>query len=135
MDKINIQYKKIKKGYITKLVKAKILRDDIPCNIIECISCEDNLKLLSLSHPIIFLTSSLIETQIDALENFKIIDNCVIPQSEYNTLLNLKDQKILNRFNFLLENRNFYIYPNEYQKDIADIKNETSLKITNDKEF
>ena len=130
MDKLNIQYKKIKKGYITKLIKAKILRDDIPCNISECVSCEENLKQLSLSHPLIFLTSSLIETQIDALENFRIIDNCIIPQSEYNTLLNLKDSKILNRFNFLMENRNIYIYPNEYQKDIADIPNETSLKKT-----
>ena len=128
MDKFNIQYKKIKKGYITKLIKSKILRDDIPCNISECVSCDNNLKQLSISTPLIFLTSSLIESQIDALENFKIIDNCIIPQSEYNTLLNLKDSKILNRLNFIMENRNIYIYPNEFQKDIANLANETSLK-------
>ena len=67
MDKFNIQYKKIKKGYITKLIKSKILRDDIPCNISECVSCDNNLKQLSISTPLIFLNSSLIESQIDAL--------------------------------------------------------------------
>ena len=35
-----VQYKKIKKGQITKLIKTKKLRDDIGCDIAECFSCE-----------------------------------------------------------------------------------------------
>ena len=126
--KSHIQYKKIKRGYITKLIKTKILRDDIQCNISECVLCEGNTKQLSLEKPILFLTADLLINQIDAIENFPIIDNCIIPQSEYNIILqDRNNEKIFNRLNLILENRNIIIYPNEYNKDIADIKNENKL--------
>ena len=50
------QYKKIKRGQITKLIKTKRLRDDIGCDISDCFACENKSKLLSLELPIIILT-------------------------------------------------------------------------------
>jgi hypothetical protein len=71
----SVQYKKIKKGQIKKLIKSKRLRDDISCDISDCFTCENNSKILSLEHPLIILTQEVISTQMDALENFNIIDN------------------------------------------------------------
>mgnify|MGYP002626375602 CR=1 FL=1 len=122
-----VQYKKIKKGQITKLIKTKRLRDDISCDIAECFSCENNSKILTTEHPIIFLTEEVISTQMDALENFKIIDNCIIPQSEYNKLLQTKNDIILKRLKLLIENRNFLIFANEYHSEIALIKDEEKM--------
>lgn len=122
-----VQYKKIKKGQITKLIKTKRLRDDISCDIEQCFSCENNSKILSTEHPIIFLTQEVITTQMDALENFKIIDNCIIPQSEYNKLLQTKNDLILKRLKLLIENRNFLIFANEYHAEIALIKDEEKM--------
>ena len=122
-----VQYKKIKKGQITKLIKTKRLRDDISCDIEQCFSCENNSKILSTEHPIIFLTQEVITTQMDALENFKIIDNCIIPQSEYNKLIQTKNDLILKRLKLLIENRNFLIFANEYHAEIALIKDEEKM--------
>ena len=47
------QYKKIKRGQITKLIKTKKLRDDIGCDISECLSCENNSKMIILAKGII----------------------------------------------------------------------------------
>ena len=123
----SIQYKKIKRGQITKLIKTKRLRDDISCDITDCINCENNSKILSIEHPIIFLTSEVILTQMDALENFKIIDNCIVPQSEYNNLLQSKNEQIIKRFKLLIENRNILIFGNEYHNEIAIIPDEKKL--------
>ena len=60
-----VQYKKIKRGQITKLIKTKKLRDDISCDISECLSCENNSKILNLELPIIILTQEVISTQMD----------------------------------------------------------------------
>ena len=122
-----VQYKKIKKGQITKLIKTKRLRDDISCDIAECFSCENNSKILTIEHPIIILTQEVISTQMDALENFKLIDNCIIPQSEYNKLLQTKNDLILKRLKLLIENRNFLIFANEYHSEIALIKDEEKM--------
>ena len=122
-----VQYKKIKKGQITKLIKTKRLRDDISCDIEECFSCENNSKILSVERPIIFLTQEVISSQMDALENFKIIDNCIIPQSEYNKLLQTNNDLILKRLKLLIENRNFLIFANEYHSEIALIKDEEKM--------
>ena len=122
-----VQYKKIKKGQITKLIKTKKLRDDIGCDIAECFSCENNSKILTTDHPIIILTQEVISTQMDALENFKIIDNCIIPQSEYNKLLQTKNDIIFKKLKLLIENRNFLIFANEYHSEIALIKDEEKM--------
>ena len=122
-----VQYKKNKKGQITKLIKTKRLRDDISCDIAECFSCENNSKILTIEHPIIFLTQEVISTQMDAIENFKIIDNCIIPQSEYNKLLLTKNDVILKKLKLLIENRNFMIFANEYHSEIAIIKDEEKM--------
>lgn len=129
--KSHIEYKKIKRGYITKLIKKKTLRDDIPCHIKECAICEGNLKEINLETPILFLTADLIVNQIDAIENFPIIDNCIIPQSEYNIIIqNRNNESVFKRLNLILENRSIIIYPNEFNKDIAEIENETSMTKT-----
>ena len=122
-----VQYKKIKKGQVTKLIKTKRLRDDISCDIAECFSCENNSKILTIERPIIILTQEVISTQMDALENFKLIDNCIIPQSEYNKLLQTKNDLILKRLKLLIENRNFLIFANEYHSEIALIKDEEKM--------
>ena len=122
-----VQYKKIKKGQITKLIKTKRLRDDIGCDISDCFTCENKSKILSIEFPIIILTQEVISTQMDALENFKIIDNCIIPQSEFNKLLETKNDLILKRFKLLMENRNFLIFANEYHNQIALIKDEEKM--------
>ena len=122
-----VQYKKNKKGQITKLIKTKRLRDDISCDIAECFSCENNSKILTIEHPIIFLTQEVISTQMDAIENFKIIDNCIIPQSEYNKLLLTKNDIILKKLKLLIESRNFMIFANEYHSEIAIIKDEEKM--------
>ena len=122
-----VQYKKNKKGQIIKLIKTKRLRDDISCDISECFSCENNSKILTIEHPIIFLTQEVISTQMDAIENFKIIDNCIIPQSEYNKLLLTKNDIILKKLKLLIENRNFMIFANEYHSEIAIIKDEEKM--------
>ena len=99
--KSHIEYKKIKRGYITKLIKKKTLRDDIPCHIKECAICEGNLKELNLETPILFLTADLIVNQIDAIENFPIIDNCIIPQSEYNIIIqNRNNESVFKTLSF-----------------------------------
>lgn len=123
----SVQYKKIKKGQITKLIKSKRLRDDISCDISECFSCENNSKILSLEHPLIILTQEVISTQMDALENFNIIDNCIIPQSEYNKLLETRNELIHKRLKLLIENRNILIFANEYHSEISKIENEEKL--------
>ena len=123
----SVQYKKIKKGQITKLIKSKRLRDDISCDISECFSCENNSKILSLEHPLIILTQEVISTQMDALENFNIIDNCIIPQSEYNKLLETRNELIHKRLKLLIENRNILIFANEYHSEISRIENEEKL--------
>lgn len=123
----SVQYKKIKKGQITKLIKSKRLRDDISCDISECFTCENNSKILSLEHPLIILTQEVISTQMDALENFNIIDNCIIPQSEYNKLLETKNDLIHKRLKLLIENRNILIFANEYHSEISRIENEEKL--------
>ena len=64
---------------------------------------------------------------MDALENFKIIDNCIIPQSEYNKLLQTNNDLILKRLKLLIENRNFLIFANEYHSEIALIKDEEKM--------
>ena len=125
-----VQYKKIKRGQITKLIKTKKLRDDISCDISECLSCENNSKILNLELPIIILTQEVISTQMDAIENFSVIDNCIIPQSEYNKLLEKKNDVILKRFKLLTENRNFLIFANEYHSEIASIKEEEKITKT-----
>ena len=122
-----VQYKKIKRGQITKLIKTKRLRDDIGCDISECFSCENNAKILSTELPIIILTQEVISTQMDAIENFQIVDNCIIPQSEYNKLLETRNDIILKRLKLLMENRNFLIFANEYHSEIALIKNEEKM--------
>ena len=122
-----VQYKKIKKGQITKLIKTKRLRDDISCDVQQCLSCENNNKILTSEIPIIILTQEVISTQMDAIENFTIIDNCIIPQSEYNKLLETRNDLILKRLKLLIENRNFLIFANEYHSEIASIKNEEKL--------
>ena len=131
MDKTFIEYKKIKRGYLTKNIKFKKLRDDISCNIEECVQCQfnNNFKILTIKQPIIFLSSTIILNEIDAIENFPLINNCILPLSEYNILLQLKGEKnlILKRFNRLIENRQFFIFPNEFHKEIADIQNEENL--------
>ena len=124
---IFLLYKKIKKGQITKLIKTKRLRDDISCDISECLSCEINSKILTIEHPLIILTQEVISTQMDALENFKIIDNCIIPQSEYNKLLETRNDLIQKRLKLLIENRNFLIFANEYHSEIALIKDEEKM--------
>ena len=126
----SIQYKKIKRGNIIKNVHTKLLREDIPCGISECNFCEENPKQLTLERPLFILTSSLILTQIDAIENFPLLDNCILPQSEYNILLNQKHSTLHKRFALLLENRSIEIYPNEYNKEIASIPNESSYTKT-----
>ena len=123
----SVQYKKIKKGQITKLIKSKRLRDDISCDISECFTCENNSKILSLEHPLIILTQEVISTQMDALENFNIIDNCIIPQSEYNKLLETRNDLIHKRLKLLIENRNILIFANEYHSEISRIENEEKL--------
>ena len=60
-----VQYRKIKKGQIAKLIKTKRLRDDIGCDISKCFSCENNSEILTLEHPIIILTQEVISTQMD----------------------------------------------------------------------
>ena len=125
-----VQYKKIKRGQITKLIKTKRLRDDISCDILGCFSCESNSKILETELPIIILTQEVISTQMDAIENFKSIDNCIIPQSEYNKLLETKNDNILKRLKLLTENRNFLIFANEYHSEIALIKDEEKMTKT-----
>ena len=125
-----VQYRKIKKGQIAKLIKTKRLRDDIGCDISKCFSCENNSEILTLEHPIIILTQEVISTQMDAIENFKSIDNCIIPQSEYNKLLETKNDIILKRLKLLIENRNILIFANEYHSEIALIKDEEKMTKT-----
>jgi exosome complex exonuclease DIS3/RRP44 len=120
-------FKKIKKGNVVKMIKSKYLRDDIPCGAIECKLCDNSVKsILSLENTILILDASIILEQIDALENFEIINNCIVPQSEY-MFLNEKYFDTLRRLNNIMDNRNFYLFPNEYHRDI-EISNEERLK-------
>lgn len=126
--KTSFQYKKLKKGNIAKMLKSKISRDDIPCETIECKTCDRKRDILSLSQTIIILDSSLILEQIDAIENFEVINNCILPQSEYVYLSNLNDKvNVFNRLNTMIENRNIYLFPNEFHKEIY-VENEETIK-------
>lgn len=125
--KNHFTFKKIKKGNVVKMIKSKYLRDDIPCGTIECKLCENSVKsILSLENIILILDAGIILEQIDALENFDIINNCIVPQSEY-MFLNEKYFDTLRRLNNIMDNRNFYLFPNEYHRDI-EISNEDRLK-------
>jgi exosome complex exonuclease DIS3/RRP44 len=121
-------FKKIKKGNVVKMMRNKKLRDDIPCALEECRMCEDNLNKLTMDKPILLLDTELILEQIDALENFEMINNCIVLQSEY-VHLNDKDMNIFNRFKTITDNRNIYVYPNEFNKDIV-VEDERILKKT-----
>jgi hypothetical protein len=111
--KTSIQYMKIKGGNLVKFQRTKKLRDDIPCCICECKICEGDNNILTLNQRIILLDYSIISEQIDALENFEIINNCIIPQSEYS-YMNQKDFNLFKRFNNIIEKRNIHIFPNEF---------------------
>ena len=127
--KTNIQFKKIKGGNIVKFIRTKKLRDDIPCCLNECQLCESNNPILNLNQPIILLDYNIISEQIDAIENFDIINNCIIPQTEY-LLINQKNQILFKRFNQVIEKRNIYIFPNEFHNEIF-ISDETITKTEN----
>ena len=124
--KTNFVFKKIKKGNVVKFIRKKTLRDDIPCSVSQCRICENTTSSLTLERTIIVLDSNLILEQIDALENFDIINNCIVPQSEY-VYLNEKDNKILARLNIIIDNRSIYLFPNEFHKEIY-LEDEENLK-------
>lgn len=125
--KTNFVFKKIKKGNVVKFIRKKTLRDDISCSLVQCKTCENTTDpILNFEKSIIILDSNLIIEQIDAIENFEILNNCIIPQSEY-VHINEKDFKLLHRLNNILDNRNIYLFPNEFHRDII-IENEEILK-------
>jgi len=88
--KSSVQYKKIKKGNIVKLIQTINLRDDISCGIAECEACEQNKNKikenLSLQNNILILDTEMILSQIDAIKNFNEIENVILFQSEYLSL-------------------------------------------------
>ncbi len=127
--KSNIQFKKIKAGNVTKFIRSKKQRDDIPCSLENCYLCESHNPILTQNRAIILLDNNIIADQIDAIENFEIINNCVIPLSEY-IILNQKNQQLFKRFNQVLESRNIYIFPNEFHSEII-IPDENSIKREN----
>jgi exosome complex exonuclease DIS3/RRP44 len=125
--KTNFLFKKIKKGNVAKFVRNKVLRDDIPCWVSQCRICENNLNpILTLERPIIVLDSNTILEQIDALENFEVINNCLLLQSDY-IHINERDNKILQRLSNIMDNRNFYLFQNEFHKEIR-LEDEDNLK-------
>jgi exosome complex exonuclease DIS3/RRP44 len=121
-------FRKIKKGNVVKMLRSKKLRDDIPCSFEECMTCEEGNENLSIERMVLFLDASLVLEQIDALENFDIINNCIITQSEY-VYLNEKSVSIFQRFKNIMDNRNIYLFPNEFHKDLV-IQNKSLLKKT-----
>jgi exosome complex exonuclease DIS3/RRP44 len=125
---VNYIFRKIKKGNIAKVVRTKALRDDIPCGALECKACQNNQSssYLTIQRMIILLDSNLIMEQIDAFENFDILNNCIIPQSEY-IYINEKNLNIFNRLNNIIDNRNIYLFPNEFHRETS-IVNEISIK-------
>lgn len=124
--KSNVQFKKIKGGIIAKFIRKKKLRDDIPCSLVECQLCECENPLLNMNQPIILLDYNIIYEQIDAIENFDVINNCIIPQSEY-LMINQRNQNLFKRFNLVLEKRNIYIFANEFHSEIT-IADEYNIK-------
>jgi exosome complex exonuclease DIS3/RRP44 len=127
--KADFIFKKIKKGNIVKMIRNKKLRDDIPCSFEECKTCEqDSLaNKLTTEKLVLFLDANLILEQIDAVQNYEtIINNCIITQSEY-IYLNEKNMNIFNRFKNIMDNRNIYLFPNEFHKDLI-IENEDLKK-------
>lgn len=124
--KTSIQYKKIKGGNLVKFQRTKKLRDDIPCSISECQICEGENNILTLNQRIILLDYSIVSEQIDALENFEIINNCIIPQSEYS-FMSQKDFNLFKRFNNIIEKRNIHIFPNEFHVEINNLPDDDSL--------
>jgi exosome complex exonuclease DIS3/RRP44 len=127
--KADFIFKKIKKGNIVKMMRSKKLRDDIPCSFEECKTCEsDSPAEMTTEKLILFLDADLVLEQIDALENFEMINNCIITQSEY-VYLNEKSLNVFNRFKNVIDNRSIYLFPNEFHKDLV-IENEYVLKKT-----
>jgi len=127
--KSNIQFKKIKAGNVAKFIRSKRQRDDIPCSLEGCYLCDSQNPILSQNRAIILLDYNIIADQIDAIENFEIINNCIIPQSEY-LMINQKDQQLFKRFNQVLESRNIYIFPNEFHSEIS-VADENIIKRAN----
>ena len=127
--KSNIQFKKIKGGNVAKFIRSKKQRDDIPCSLEGCHLCECPNPILDSNKPIILLDYNIISDQIDAIENFEVINNCIIPLSEY-LLINQKNQLLFKRFNQVLEQRNIYIFPNEFHSEIM-VNDEDNLKREN----
>ncbi len=127
--KSNVQFKKIKAGNVAKFIRSKRQRDDIPCSLEGCYLCESPNTILTQNRAILLLDYNIIAEQIDAIENFEIINNCVIPLSEY-LLINQKNQLLFKRFNQVVEQRNIYIFPNEFHSEII-VADETTIKSEN----
>lgn len=127
--KTNIQFKKIKAGNVAKFIRSKRQRDDIPCSLEGCYLCESPSPILNQNRAILFLDYNIIADQIDAIENFEIINNCIIPLSEY-LLINQRNQQLFKRFNQVVEQRNIYIYPNEFNSEII-VMDENTIKREN----
>jgi len=127
--KSSVQYKKIKAGNIAKFIRTKRQRDDIPCLLEGCYLCESPTPILNQNRAILLLDYNIIADQIDAIENFEIINNCVIPLSEY-LLINQKNQILFKRFNQVLDQRNIYVFPNEYHSEIV-VVDENTIKREN----
>jgi hypothetical protein len=127
--KTNVQYKKIKAGNVAKFIKSKRQRDDIPCSLEGCYICESPAPILNQNRALLLLDYNIVADQIDAIENFEIINNCIIPLSEY-LLINQKNQQLFKRFNQVVEQRNIYIFPNEFHSEII-LMDENTIKREN----
>lgn len=127
--KSSVQFKKIKAGNVAKFIRSKRQRDDIPCSLEGCYLCESPTPILNQNTAILLLDYNIVADQIDAIENFEIINNCVIPLSEY-LLINQKNQLLFKRFNQMLEQRNIYVFPNEFHKEIV-VADENTIKKDN----
>jgi len=86
--KVSTFFKKTRKSNVIKIVRKKIIRDDIPCGVIECTFCpSSNSSLIGLNKSMLILDANIIIEQIDAIENISIFDNVVIFQTEYTYLM------------------------------------------------
>jgi len=124
--KSSIEFKKIKGGNVAKFVRSKKQRDDVPCSLEGCYLCETQSPILNQNRAILLLDYNIISDQIDAIENFEIINNCIIPLSEY-LLLNKKNHQLFKRFNQVIDQRNIYIFPNEFHSEII-VSDENTIK-------
>lgn len=120
---IKINFKKSRKGNITKIVQETYLREDVPTPFLE------NVEMDLENKTIFILDSQTFLGLMDLVENCPVLNNVLVLQTVLEEI-KAKDQKVFETVKNLIEietHRNFQVFANDFSKftHVDKLNNET----------